>query len=42
MFEVIKSLPGIKGVVQREHAKMLVRLLAVPFISGALHGSILC
>lgn len=26
-FEVVKSLPGVKGIVRREHAKMLVSLL---------------
>ncbi|BDA43135.1 Sphingosine-1-phosphate lyase [Coccomyxa sp. Obi] len=28
MFEMIKSLPGIRGIVQREHAKMLVKIRA--------------
>ena len=34
MFEVIKSLPGIRGIVQRENAKMLVNSWMLQHLSN--------
>ena len=38
MFEVMKRLPGIRGIVQRENAKMLVKFWMLQSSDGMLRN----